>query len=80
MFGLTCRDVTEKASDYLDGDLPLGRRLVFRMHLAMCGACAEFTRQIELVRDALPLTAAPAPLSDGARSAILKAFEDHHRE
>lgn len=78
MFGLTCRDVTEQASDYLEGDLPWGRRMVFRFHLAMCGACRTFVQQIDLVRRALPLTRDDVALSEGVRSSILDAFDHHH--
>jgi len=39
---LTCREVTTLASDFLDGDLSLFRRLGVRLHLARCAGCAEF--------------------------------------
>jgi anti-sigma factor RsiW len=75
MFGLTCRDVSEQASEYLDGEMSWGRRTLFRFHLAMCGACATFVRQIELVRDTMPLTRDGVGLSESTRAAILDAFE-----
>lgn len=43
---LTCRDVTEEASAYLDRGLPLPRRLGFRMHLAICVNCRRYMRQM----------------------------------
>ena len=39
---LSCKEVTIQASDYLDGDLPLLRRLSFRLHLAGCRLCRRF--------------------------------------
>ncbi|WP_342631581.1 peroxidase-related enzyme [Marinobacter alkaliphilus] len=39
---LTCREVTTLASDFLDGDLSLFRRMSVRFHLARCSGCAEF--------------------------------------
>ncbi|MHA7923971.1 MAG: peroxidase-related enzyme [Marinobacter sp.] len=39
---LTCREVTTLASDFLDGDLSLFRRLNIRFHLARCAGCSEF--------------------------------------
>lgn len=43
---LTCREVTECASDYLDGNLPFGRRLAFRLHLMMCRHCRRYVDQL----------------------------------
>jgi anti-sigma factor RsiW len=43
---LTCREVTERASEYLDGDLPFGRRLAFRLHLMMCRHCRRYVDQL----------------------------------
>ncbi|WP_439576543.1 anti-sigma factor family protein [Elioraea sp.] len=43
---LTCREVTERASEYLDGNLPFGRRLAFRLHLLMCRHCRRYVDQL----------------------------------
>ena len=43
---LSCKEVTTQASDYLDGDLPLLRRLSFRLHLARCGFCRQFVSDL----------------------------------
>lgn len=39
---LTCKEVTTLASDFLDGDLSLFRRISVRFHLARCSGCAKF--------------------------------------
>jgi anti-sigma factor RsiW len=44
---LTCRDVTELTTDYLDHALPLHRRLGMRLHLAYCNACRRHLRQVK---------------------------------
>jgi len=44
-----CREVTERASDFLDAGLPYGARLQMRLHLLMCGICREYVRQMTLV-------------------------------
>jgi anti-sigma factor ChrR (cupin superfamily) len=46
---LNCREITERASDYVDGTLPWHARLQVRMHLVMCRLCREYIRQMELV-------------------------------
>jgi len=43
---LRCRDATARASALLDGELPLRERLALRLHLAVCGKCRRFHRQL----------------------------------
>lgn len=78
MFGVTCREVSELASDCLDGELPPGRRALLRLHLAVCSACAAFVQQIRLVKEALPMTRHHLELSESTRAALLDAFEQQH--
>jgi len=72
---LSCRDVTEQASDYLDQAMPFWARMMFRLHLGMCRHCQELVRQLELTTAALGSGAfAPAP-ADGPDDALLAAFQ-----
>lgn len=48
-----CRQVTQRATDYLERGLPWHARLQFRLHLLMCRACERYLRQLTLTRDAL---------------------------
>lgn len=41
-----CRDMTELATDYLEGAMPLGRRVAVRLHLAYCSFCRRHFRQL----------------------------------
>ena len=45
---LTCKQLVENSSDYLDARLSLRGRLSVRMHLAMCFRCRRFIRQMKL--------------------------------
>jgi anti-sigma factor RsiW len=47
---LKCRDVSERASDLLDGGLSLRMRLALRMHLALCAMCRAYVDQLEKTR------------------------------
>lgn len=47
---LTCKEVVAHSSDYLDGQLTLRQRLAVRAHLAMCGNCRRFIRQMKLTQ------------------------------
>ncbi len=46
---LNCREITERASDFIDAALPWHVRLEVRLHLMMCRLCREYVRQLALV-------------------------------
>jgi anti-sigma factor ChrR (cupin superfamily) len=50
---LTCRDVTELATDYQEGALSLRRRLEVHLHLLMCRFCRRYLAQMRTVAEAL---------------------------
>jgi hypothetical protein len=49
-----CREVTELVLAGEDRRLGLVERLAVRVHLRICQACPKFTRQVALMRQALP--------------------------
>ena len=51
--GLTCRDVTDRASDYLDHRFPILIKIRVGLHLASCFHCRAYVMQISLVGDAV---------------------------
>ena len=51
--GLTCRDLTNRASEYLDGRLPILTKVRVNLHLASCTHCRTYVKQINLVSSAL---------------------------
>jgi hypothetical protein len=42
-----CKDIAEEASNYLDGDLPLGKRIGLFLHIVICSCCREYMQQIK---------------------------------
>ncbi len=48
-----CRDITEQASDYQDQNLPLLKRLGFRLHLLMCTYCRQHVKHLDITISAL---------------------------
>ena len=44
---LSCRQLTEHSSDYLDRELGLWQRLQVRFHLILCHHCQRYVAQIE---------------------------------
>ena len=51
--GLTCRDVTNRASKYLDDRIPILTKVRVGLHLASCAHCRAYVKQIDLVSSAL---------------------------
>jgi anti-sigma factor RsiW len=43
---LTCAQMVELATEYLDGALPLADRTRFEQHLVFCQACLRYLRQL----------------------------------
>ena len=59
---ITCKDVSERASDLIDGKLGPWQTLQMRLHLAMCRGCERFVDQMRTTRDLTEST----PVSDSA--------------
>jgi hypothetical protein len=71
---LTCKRMTELASDRAEGGLGLLERVRFDRHLAGCDGCRAHVRQLELTREALarlPEPEVPPALND----ALLSQFD-----
>ena len=44
---LRCKDVAEKASAYIDNELPIRTRLSMKMHLFICYKCQRYVKQLK---------------------------------
>ena len=77
LFVFSCRDVAERASDYLDRDLSLRSRLQFRLHLFLCRDCRRYIDQLgrmpALLRSSLKRTAAMQPAAEEQLLAAVRA-------
>ena len=51
---LSCKEVAERASALIDGELGLFDRLQMRLHLAMCKGCGAFIDQMNHQRSDPP--------------------------
>jgi len=70
---LTCRELVELVTDYLEGSLPTEERARFEGHLAGCEGCRSYLEQMRLTIRAMGrLTEESIP--DGAREELLRAF------
>lgn len=72
---LSCKEITELVTEYLERRLPLGQHLKFWVHISMCGHCRRYLRQMRMtVR--LASHQPVAPPSPEVRDALKKAFRN----
>jgi anti-sigma factor RsiW len=75
---LTCQQLTELVTDYVEGKLPLVQRLSFYMHVSMCPHCRAYIRQMKMTKRAVG--ALPKePLPDDLRDALMQRFRSWKR-
>jgi len=70
---ISCQDVVELVTDYLDGAVDEATRAEIEAHLALCPGCDEYLRQMRATLETLghvPLDT----LSDAAKDELLAAF------
>jgi anti-sigma factor RsiW len=75
---LTCQELVEVVTDYLEGSMPAERRLLFEEHLAFCDWCRTY---LEQMRATIRLTGTlrEDDLDPEARDALLHVFRDWKR-
>jgi anti-sigma factor RsiW len=71
---LTCRELVELVTDYLEGSLSRRDRVRFEAHIAACGNCTQYVEQFrETIR--LTGTLRESDVSPEAEAALLAEFE-----
>jgi anti-sigma factor RsiW len=74
---LTCRELVELVTDYLDSALPDAERVRFETHMAGCEGC---DRYVEQIRTTVALTRETRALEERPElTALLGAFRDYRR-
>jgi anti-sigma factor RsiW len=70
---LSCQELVELVTDYLEGTLPAAERERFDAHVATCAGCRMY---VEQMRATLRVTGelTPASLSPEAEESLLEAF------
>lgn len=75
---LTCQQLTELATDYVDGELAYSRQLSVWMHLAMCKHCREYLRQYRATIATLGRLPDEPPPPE-CRDELLRRFRERKR-
>lgn len=78
---MTCREFTDKVTEYLEGQVPYGEHIGMWMHSLMCVHCRHYLDQIEDITELLGELGdherdegAPAEV----KSALVEQFKHRH--
>ena len=71
---MSCRDLAELITDYLEGKLDLGDRLRFQVHLGLCVHCRAYLKQLEETAGALG-EVQPEPPPPEVEAELLRRFQ-----
>ena len=77
---LTCRELVDLVTDYLEGALPTEDRLDFEHHLVWCSWCRDYLDQVRTTIELTGATATEELEPDSPlREQLLDAFRDWKR-
>jgi hypothetical protein len=73
----SCKDVTEKANQYIDSELPFSQRLNMRLHLFVCVNCRLYLKQLQTTIQVLGRMRKPeaAPTSEAKVNEIVEKLK-----
>jgi anti-sigma factor RsiW len=75
---LTCKELVELVTDYLEGHLAPMDRSRFEEHISACPGCIHYLQQMQSTLKALAATPSPE-LPDEIQSALMTAFRNWKR-
>ncbi len=73
---LTCKEITELVTDYLEGRMSLTERMRFQMHLGMCKHCRAYLRQMKTTVAALGHVPDDAVMPEDVSDELRKRFAE----
>ena len=71
---LTCSELVERLTEYLEGVLDSSQRADIERHIVLCGGCARYVAQMDATLRLLGLIADDEPEMDAPGAALLPAF------
>ncbi|MEB8386549.1 zf-HC2 domain-containing protein [Rhodobacteraceae bacterium KMM 6894] len=79
---LNCKEVANRASALIDGDLSTWEAIQMRLHLAMCGGCKRFIGQMRITRSLteIPTSDDPQGGVDDSIDAILGQLHEEKQK
>lgn len=77
---LSCKDVSEQASEYIDGKMPFLKRMQMRLHLAVCAHCRSFMSQMKRTIRVVGLSRPAAPTEQEIEAQAEKLIRELKKE
>lgn len=75
----SCKEVRELLTEYMDGNLPVHKRMGIRFHLMMCKACGGLIKALralpKFTREVLSPPADPPPEAKEALQSVLERIK-----
>jgi anti-sigma factor RsiW len=71
---LSCKEITQLVTEYVEGALSLRDRLRFQLHIGMCRYCRAYLRQMKLTAKTLGYLP-EAELPPDVEDELLRRFE-----
>jgi anti-sigma factor RsiW len=74
-YELSCKELVELVTEYLEGSLPAAARAAFEQHLEICEGCRAYLQQMQLTIErvgSLSEESIPGP----AKAELMRAFRD----
>ena len=79
---ISCEELTDRVTDYLDGRLPMGQKMGTWLHLALCHHCRRYIRQMKQTIDLV--SELPKDLDGGGgehtKEELLARFRQSHSD
>jgi hypothetical protein len=76
---LSCQQIVDQTSDFIERRLRLRSRLAFLMHIAMCRGCRTYVGQVRLTLLSLRNLPRKAP-PEGVRESLVSRFGESSRD
>jgi hypothetical protein len=77
--GLSCREVVELATEYLEGAMTEGQRTRFEQHMNLCDGCFYFVEQVRATV-AIAHVLSEDEIPGETKAKLIEAFRDWKRE
>ncbi len=74
---LSCQQITELVTDFLEGRMGFAQRMRFQMHVGMCKHCRLYLRQMKATVAAVGQLP-EAPMPEAVRDEMRKRFATWH--
>lgn len=72
---INCKEVSEDASNYIDGNLPLMKRLSIKLHIFICVRCRQYIEQLSSTATAVAAVKPKEKTSSDAQAIAQELLE-----